>query len=64
MEMLSIQVAKALDLDIAGVDLLFHDDGYRICEANSAPGFKGFEESLGINIPQKVFDYASLRTNS
>ena len=64
LEMLSIQVAKALDLDIAGVDLLFHDDGYRICEANSAPGFKGFEESLGINIPQKVFDYASLRTNS
>jgi len=61
MEMLSIQVAKVLDLDIAGVDLLFHPDGYRICEANSAPGFKGFEEALGINIPQKVFDYAKLR---
>jgi len=52
------------EIEVAGVDLLFHDDGYRICEANSAPGFKGFEESLGINIPQKVFDYARLRTNS
>jgi len=62
MEMLAIQVAKVLDLDVAGVDLLFHSDGYRICEANSAPGFKGFEEALGINIPQKVFDYAKLRT--
>jgi len=53
MEMLAIQVAKVLDLDVAGVDLLFHNDGYRICEANSSPGFKGFEQALGINIPQK-----------
>lgn len=62
LEMLSIQVAKVLDLDIAGVDLLFHPDGYRICEANSSPGFKGFEAALGINIPQKVFDYARMRS--
>ena len=63
MEMLAIQVAKTLDLDIAGVDLLFHPDGYKICEANSSPGFKGFEKALGINIPQKVFDYARLRSH-
>jgi RimK family alpha-L-glutamate ligase len=62
MEMLSIQVAKVLDLDIAGVDLLFHPDGYRVCEANSSPGFKGFEKALGINIPEKVFAYAKLRS--
>ena len=64
MEMLAIQTAKVLDLDIAGVDLLFSTDGYKICEANSSPGFKGFEASLGINIPQKVFDYARLRSNT
>ena len=64
MEMLSIQVAKVLDLDVAGVDLLFHSDGYRICEANSSPGFKGFEATLGINIPQKIFDYAKMRCGS
>ena len=63
MELLAIQTAKVLDLDVAGVDLLFHNDGYRICEANSAPGFKGFEAALGINIPQKVFEYAKLRCN-
>ena len=63
MELLAIQTAKVLDLDIAGVDLLFHSDGYRICEANSSPGFKGFEKALGINIPQKIFDYAKLRSN-
>jgi len=63
MEMLAIQVAKVLDLDIAGVDLLFHPDGYKICEANSSPGFKGFEKALDINIPEKVFSYAKLRCN-
>lgn len=61
MEMLAIQTAKVLDLDIAGVDLLFHEDGYRICEANSSPGFRGFEEALGINIPGKIFEYAKMR---
>jgi gamma-F420-2:alpha-L-glutamate ligase len=61
LEMLAIQVAKVLDLDIAGVDLLFHQDGYRICEANSSPGFKGFEAALDINIPEKIFDYAKFR---
>ena len=62
MELLAIQTAKVLDLDIAGVDLLFSTDGYKICEANSSPGFKGFEKALGINIPQKVFDYAKMRS--
>ena len=62
MELLAIQTAKVLDLDIAGVDLLFATDGYKICEANSSPGFKGFEKALGINIPQKVFDYAKMRS--
>ncbi|AMO43145.1 hypothetical protein R1080702_136 [Cyanophage S-RIM32] len=64
LEMLSIQVAKVLDLDIAGVDLLFHSDGYKVCEANSSPGFKGFEQALGINIPEKIFNYARLRTGT
>jgi gamma-F420-2:alpha-L-glutamate ligase len=62
MELLAIQVAKVLNLDIAGVDLLFHKDGYKVCEANSSPGFKGFEQALDINVPQKIFDYAKMRS--
>ena len=61
MEMLALQVARVLDLDICGVDLLFSDDGYRICEANSAPGFRGFEKATGINVPEKIFKYAGIR---
>lgn len=62
MELLAIQVSKVLNLDIAGVDLLFHKDGYKVCEANSSPGFKGFEQALDINVPQKIFDYAKMRS--
>jgi RimK family alpha-L-glutamate ligase len=61
MEMLAIQTAKVLDLDIAGVDLLFSSDGYKICEANSSPGFKGFEQALNMNVPKRVFSYAKMR---
>ena len=61
MELLAIQTAKVLNLDIAGVDLLFHPDGYKVCEANSSPGFHGFEGALDINIPKKIFEYAKIR---
>ena len=63
MEMMAIQVAKTLGLDIAGVDLLFDQDGYKVCEANSSPGFKGFELALGINIPEKIFNFAKFKTS-
>lgn len=57
-EQLSINSAKALGLDIAGVDLLFCSKGFRICEVNSSPGFKGFEPATGENIPAAIFDFA------
>ncbi len=63
MEKIALGVASALDLEIAGIDLLFHQDGYKVCEANSAPGFKGFEGALDINIPEKIFEYARIRSN-
>ena len=39
-EWLSSESSKALGLDIAGVDLLFQNGGYKICEVNSNPGFE------------------------
>ncbi len=35
---LAVRTTRALDLDIAGIDILLDADGYRICEANSSPG--------------------------
>ena len=52
---LAVQVARELKLDIAGIDILFDKDGYRICEANSAPGFQGLERACAIDVPELVF---------
>ena len=41
-EWIATEAARLLNLDVAGVDLLFGEDGkYLICEANSSPQFHG-----------------------
>jgi gamma-F420-2:alpha-L-glutamate ligase len=32
-------------------------EGYRICEANSAPGFTGLEQACGIDVPASIFEW-------
>jgi gamma-F420-2:alpha-L-glutamate ligase len=59
-KILSIKACRKLDLDIAGVDLLFDGEHFKICEVNSNPGFKGFESATNINIPEKVFDWLKI----
>ena len=54
---LAARAADALGLEIAGIDILFDEDGYRICEANSAPGFQGLERACGIDVPNAIFDW-------
>ena len=56
-EWLACEAAKLLGLDIAGVDLLFDNGGYQICEVNSAPGFEGLETSVGKTIAEDVVNY-------
>lgn len=57
---LAVRVASVLNLDVAGVDILFDEHGYRICEANSSPGFQGLEKACRINVPSEIF--AAART--
>jgi gamma-F420-2:alpha-L-glutamate ligase len=52
---LAVRVARELELDIAGVDILFDETGYRVCEANSAPGFQGLERACAVDVPQIIF---------
>ena len=62
-EQLALRVAQSLDLEIAGVDLLFGRDGFLVCEANSAPGFEGFERATGIDVAGAIVDYARSKVN-
>ena len=53
---IAIMTAGILNLQVAGIDLLYAEDGgYTICEANSFPGFKGLESCCDVNIPQEIF---------
>jgi gamma-F420-2:alpha-L-glutamate ligase len=61
MAKMAIDAAKALRLDVAGIDVLFDEGGYRICEANSSPGFVGLEKACPVSVPDKVFDYVETR---
>ena len=59
MEKLALDVCRVLDLEIAGVDLLYGENGYLICEANSAPDFKGLEKFCNVDIPAVIYDHAA-----
>jgi gamma-F420-2:alpha-L-glutamate ligase len=62
-DLLCRETAKCLGLDIAGIDLLFDDEGFKVCEANSAPGFEGFEKYVGVNIAEQIVDYVRFKLN-
>lgn len=57
-EELALRVTRALDLDVCGVDLLFGPDGFLVCEANSAPGFEGFESCTGVDVAKEIINFA------
>lgn len=52
---LAVRTAEILNLQVAGIDLLYADEGYTICEANTFPGFKGLESCCNVNVPQEIF---------
>jgi len=56
-EALAIKVSRLVNLEIAGIDLLFGQTGYQVCEANSSPGFKGLEQVMGAVIAEQILDY-------
>ena len=60
-EWLSSEASKALGLDIAGVDLLFQNGGYKICEVNSNPGFEGMENFTKKNIAGEIVSFIKLK---
>lgn len=60
-EYIARETAKVLNLDIAGIDLLFDSRGFRVCEANSNPGFNGFETYCKIDIAELITDYINFR---
>ena len=58
MEEITHKVINTLDLDFAGVDLVFTKDNKPyLLEVNKIPGFKGFSETYNLNIAQHFVDF-------
>lgn len=60
-EYLARETSKILNLDIAGIDLLFTETGFVVCEANSNPGFSGFEKYCGVDVADVITEYTKFK---
>jgi gamma-F420-2:alpha-L-glutamate ligase len=57
-EELAFDCAELLKVDIFGMDLLFGEDGYVICEVNASPGWEGLEiANPGLHVADLIYDY-------
>lgn len=66
-EALALAVAKELRLSMTGIDLLFDDNGYTVCEANSSPVFEGpgkMDEVCNFNSAVVIVDAAVRRAKA
>jgi ribosomal protein S6--L-glutamate ligase len=53
----ALKAAKALGLDIAGVDMLQSARGPLVLEVNSSPGLEGIEKATNIDIAGKIIEF-------
>src|SRR5690606_859724 len=56
-EQAAVNAAKALHLNIAGVDMLPSSRGPLILEVNSSPGLKGIEGATGIDLAGHIIRF-------
>lgn len=57
----AIRAAKALGLQIAGVDLMESNQGPMVIEVNSSPGFEGIEKATGIDVTSAMVKHIRKR---
>jgi ribosomal protein S6--L-glutamate ligase len=53
----AIKAAKALNLNIAGVDMLQSERGPLVIEVNSSPGLEGIENATGVDVAGKIIEF-------
>ena len=55
-EKLAIQAVSLMGLNVAGVDIIYGQDGPMVLEVNACPGFEGLERVSGVNIAEKMLE--------
>lgn len=53
----AIRAAKAMGLNVCGVDMLRANHGPVVMEVNSSPGLEGVEKATGLDIAGKIIEY-------
>jgi len=53
----AVRAARAIGLNVAGVDILRSGQGPLVIEVNSSPGLEGIEQTTGIDIAQLVVEH-------
>ena len=53
----ALRAAKAMDLNVAGVDLIQSHDGPMVLEINSSPGLEGIEGASGVDIAGAIITH-------
>lgn len=53
----AVRAAKALGLNVAGVDLLRSERGPLVLEVNSSPGLEGIEDTTGVDVAGEIIEF-------
>jgi len=60
-EDIALEATAAMQLDVAGVDILQSKNGPLVLEVNPSPGFEGLERATRLNIAKEIIKYAASR---
>jgi ribosomal protein S6--L-glutamate ligase len=55
---IAVRGTKKVGLNVAGVDMLISNNGYKIIEINSSPGFEGLEKATKKNVAKEIMSFA------
>ena len=53
----AVRAAKAMGLNVCGVDMLRANHGPVVMEVNSSPGLEGVEKATGIDVASKIIEF-------
>ena len=60
--LLAVRACQAAGCDFAGVDLLFTENGFLVCEVNSNAHFKNLYDCTGTDTADYIMEYISSRS--
>lgn len=54
---MAVRAAKAMELNVAGVDMIQSGEGPLVIEVNSSPGLEGIETATGVDVAGEIIEY-------